>query len=114
MYGIADKYGINGLKTISADKLKAALQHDVWIQGTQHGYTPIMIEELTTAIQAAWTSTPASDDGVRAPLLDYVLKNKEVLLDIEDFKLLIQETPQFAWDLLFQSLKRKSGESLAG
>ena len=67
-----------------------------------------MIKELATAIQTTWTSSPETDNGLRAALLEYVLKNKEVLLGMEDFKLVVQHTPQFACDLLFQALKPKT------
>ena len=62
MYGIADKYGIQGLKSISTQKLKAALQ--AWIPNSQQCYSSNMIGEFAAAIQAAWTSTPESDHGV--------------------------------------------------
>ena len=66
-----------------------------------------MMEDLSTAVHAAWTLTLDLDKGVRAPLLDYALKNKEVLLEVEGFKLVIQQTPQFACDLIAQTPDRK-------
>ena len=61
------------------------------------------MEDFGTAVQAAWTLTPESDNGVRVPLLDYALENKEALLKAEGFKLVIQQTPQFACDLIAQT-----------
>ena len=66
-----------------------------------------MMEDFGTAVHAAWTLTLDLDNGVRAPLLDYALKNKEVLLKVEGFKLVIQQTPQFACDLIAQPPVRK-------
>ena len=135
MYAIADKYGIQGLKILSMQNMKAALQDDTWMRSSermtssewisnsewvqsvgwvptsQKSYTPSMIMELTIAVHAAWTLTPESDGGVRALLLDYALTNKEALLQAEEFKLVIQHTPQFACDLLIEALVRKSNGS---
>lgn len=88
-------------------KLKAALGNRGWNQDSQQSYTPKMMEDFGTAVHAAWTLTLDLDNGVRAPLLDYALKNKEVLLKVEDFKLVIQQTPQFACDLIAQPPVRK-------
>ena len=105
MYGIADKYGIHGLKSISTQKLKAALQHKVWISDSQQCYSSKMIDEFAAAVQAAWNSTPESDNGVRAPLLDHAWQIRKVLLEAEEFKLVVEQMPQFACDLLFQTLE---------
>ena len=105
MYGLADKYGIQGLKSISMQKLKAALRHKTWIPDSQQCYTSEMIDEFAAAVQAAWKSTPDSDNGVRAPLLDHAWKIRKVLLEAEGFKLVVQQMPQFACDLLFQTLQ---------
>ena len=88
-------------------KLKAALGNRGWNQESQQSYTPKVMEDLSTAVYAAWTLTLDLDNGVRAPLLDYALKNKEVLLEVEGFKLVIQQTPQFACDLMAQTPVRK-------
>ena len=104
MYGIADKYGVQGLKSISTQKLKAALQYKAWIPDSQQCYTSDMIDEFAAAVQAAWTSTPESDNGVRAPLLDHAWQIRKVLLEAEGFKLVVELTPRFASDLLFQTL----------
>ena len=69
-----------------------------------------MMEELATAIQATWTSTPSSDDGIRALLLEYSLKNKDVLTELEQFKLVFQDTPQFACDLVAWAPRAKKAE----
>ena len=102
MYGIADKYGIQGLKIISKQKLEAALESDAWISKSGQTYPSNMMEEFGAAVQIAWTSTPVSDNGIRALLLDYALKNKQMLVGIEGFKVVVQRTPEFACDLLAQ------------
>lgn len=56
MYGIADKYGVQGLKSISVQRLKAALQYNSWNPESQQSYTSEMVEELAVAVQAAWKS----------------------------------------------------------
>ena len=106
IYGIADKYGIQGLKGISTQKLKAALQHQAWIPDSQQCYSSNMIDEFAAAVQAAWNLTPESDSGVRAPLLDHAWKIRKVLLGAEGFKLVAQQIPEFTWDLTAQSLKQ--------
>ena len=113
MYGIADKYGIQGLKAISKQKLEAALESDAWIPDSGQMYPSNMMEELAAAVQTAWTSTPVSDNGIRALLLDYALKNKEMLLGMEGFKLVVQRTPGFACDLLAQVPSKRSAKSPA-
>ena len=105
MYGIADKYGIQGLQSISTQKLKAAIQHKAWISDSQQSYSSDMIDEFAAAVQAAWNLTPESDSGVRAPLLDHAWKIRKVLLGAEGFKLVAQQIPEFTWDLIAQSLK---------
>lgn len=100
MYGIADKYGVQGLKSVSMQKLKAALRHNNWNLDYAQSYTSNMVEELAAAVQAAWTLTPESDKGIRALLLDSASKNKDILLAVEGFRDIIQQTPQFACDLL--------------
>ena len=112
MYGIADKYGIQGLKKISLQKLKAALENYTWNPESRHLYTPNMMKELTMAVHTAWKSTPESDIWMRAALLDHAWRNKKVLLEVEEFKLVIQLTPQFAYDLFAQASTRKSTETL--
>ena len=105
MYGIADKYGIQGLKSISTSKLKITLEHEAWIPDSQDCYTPKIINDFIVAIHAAWTSTPDSDKGVRKPLLDHAWEVRKVLLSADEFKLVVQQMPQFACDLLFQTLQ---------
>ena len=105
MYGIADKYGIQGLKGISAQKLKAAFQTVAWASSSQQYYSSNMIHNFIAAIQAAWNSTPESDHGVRAPLLDHAWKIRKVLLEAEDFKLVMRQIHEFTWDLFAQTLK---------
>lgn len=100
MYGIADKYGVQGLKSISVQKLKVALHHDSWSVDFILSYTSNTIEELAAAVQAAWTLTPESDQGIRAPLLRHAMRNMDMLLTMEGFKKVIQQTPQFECDLL--------------
>ncbi len=111
MYAVADKYGIPGLKSLSLQKLNSALQ-DTSRVASLLGYTPKMTEEFMEAVQAVWTLTPESDNGVRAVLLDHALTNKETLLQTEKFKLVIQQVPQFACDLLAQPQIRKSAQPL--
>lgn len=94
-------------------KLKTALQNKAWILDSQQTYTSAMMQELAVAIQAAWTSTSQSDQGIRAPLLDYVLVNKEVLVQVEEFQLVVQHTPLFACDLFTQNLDRGSSKLLS-
>ena len=105
MYGIADKYGIQGLKSISTQNLKATLQHRAWTSDSQQHYSSCMIHNFIAAIQAAWNSTPESDKGVRAPLLDHAWKIRKVLLEAEDFKLVMRQIHEFTWDLFAQTLK---------
>lgn len=106
IYGIADKYAIQGLKSISTQKLKAALLHEAWIPASQEFYSSNMIDELALTIQVAWDSTPESDRGLRAPLLDHAWKIRKVLLQAERFKHVVEEMPQFAQGLLFRTLGR--------
>lgn len=93
-------------------KLKAALGNRGWNQDSQQSYTPKMMEDFGTAVHAAWNLTLDLDKGVRAPLLDYAFKNKEVLLKVEGFKLVIQQTPQFACDLIVRPPVRKLPDKL--
>ena len=100
MYGIADKYGIFGLKYLSTERLKAALQDQGWYPFVPYAFTPAMLDEIEAAVRAAWTCTPQRDKGVRDPLIDWALRTKKVLVEVERFKLLIQQIPEFACDLI--------------
>lgn len=111
VYGIADKYGIEGLKETSKLRLKAALQNEGCNPIAQQSYKTGLVQEIEAAIRVAWEPTPDIDHGIRALFLDYVSKNAEVLLPLEAFKHVIRQTPQFACDLLARSLTGKSLES---
>lgn len=100
MYGIADKYGVQGLKSSSVEKLEGALRRIDFDPNIAHSYISMVVEQFAAAVQAAWTSTLESDKGVRTPLLQYASKYKDILLTVEAFKNVISEEPQFAYDLL--------------
>ena len=113
MYRIADKYWIQGLKSIAVQKMKAALQNECWIPKSELSYTSNMTEEFSLAVQAAWLTTPKADNEVRSTLLAYAVEHKDLIGGVQGFKHVVQQTPQFSCDLLLEILISKSTESLS-
>lgn len=99
VYGIADKYSIAGLKDLAMEKMEDSLGfpgHLATADGTR---------ELLVTIELAWTSTPASDKGMREPILKYCKKYLDLLLEMEAFKAAMVEIPDMAYDFLAQEVK---------
>lgn len=99
VYGTADKYSIAGLKDLAIEKMEDSLSffgHLTTANGTQ---------ELLTAIKFAWTTTPASDKGMRGPILKHCKEWLDLLLEMEAFKTAMVEIPDMAYDFLAQEVK---------
>ncbi|CAD6591090.1 MAG: hypothetical protein ASARMPREDX12_004921 [Alectoria sarmentosa] len=99
VYSIADKYSIAGLKDLAMVKMEDSLGfpgHLVTADGTR---------ELLITIELAWTSTPASDKGMREPILKYCKRYLDLLLEMETFKAAMVEIPDMAYDFLAQEVK---------
>ncbi len=91
MYSLADKYGIEGLKSTSVQKMTAALQGIGWDN---------RMEDFATAVAIAWTTTPASDRDLRTVLLDYSFIHVKSLVKVKEVEQTFEHLPQFAFDLL--------------
>ncbi|KAF1943853.1 hypothetical protein EJ02DRAFT_399544 [Clathrospora elynae] len=55
MYALADKYGVDGLEQIAKEKFESCLDH----------YVHVNPGDFVTAVQLAYTGTPASNRGLR-------------------------------------------------
>ncbi len=100
MYSLADKYGIDGLKSTCVQKMTAALQGIGWDKVWTFHSPQARMEEFATAVAIAWTTTPASDRDLRNVLLDYSFIHVKRLVKLKGFEEAFQRLPQFAFDLL--------------
>ena len=91
MYAIGDKYGINGLKSHAKAKFSDALDA---------GWDIVSFPEV---IETVYTTTPASDRGLRDCLAPVLLEHKEELRGHEGFVSLIKNKlsdGEFAMDVI--------------
>ncbi|KAK4936905.1 hypothetical protein LTR28_010014, partial [Elasticomyces elasticus] len=90
VYGMAEKYGINGLKALALDKFK--------IQATKHWDSM----DFPEAIHIVYTSTPSTDKDMRDVVAD-VLGWYGVLLDKPEIEAAVLEINGLAYELLKRS-----------
>ena len=95
MYGVGDKYGIQGLKSTCAQKMTAAIEVIDWKRNPQ-----AEIEEYATAVAFAYTTEPDSDKGLRTVMVDSIKEHVKSLMKIKEFAEIVEMAPQFAIDLI--------------
>lgn len=100
MYGMGEKYGIDGLKGIAAEKFAATLRQPEWHDEWTRQGSDVCVGALATAVKCVYDSTPESDRGLREQVLAYAEVYLGRLLVLEDFKVLLEEVPKFAYQLL--------------
>lgn len=101
LYGMGEKYGIQGLKGIVSEKFAAILQRPVYvIDGEKVSMTDT--KALGKAIKCIYDTTPESDKGLRDQVLRCVKRRLKLLLSMEEFKAVLAEVPDFSYQLLVQ------------
>lgn len=115
IYGIADKYSIAGLKDLAVMKLNQSLRSIPGFSAAGHTqlHTADGIRELVSAVETAWTTTPAADKGMRDPLLKYCKEYLQLLMEVEEFKNVMVEVTDFVFDLLAQEVRDRLGGGVA-
>jgi len=88
VYQIADKYGMEDLKTHSQEKFHNAIT------------TGWSMDDFPLAISIVYESTPEQDRGLRDLAVEVSLQNIDKLLDRDDFRGLLRTTADFAADLI--------------
>ena len=95
VYAIADKYAIDPLKALAKGKFKALFETDFSPHGLSH------------VVREVFSSTPATDRGLRDVVVDKFMVHLEVLLQEEAFGALLQEQAELGWDLLHRERKER-------
>ena len=104
IYSMADKYGINGLKDLTAETFAVTLE---W-------YTEcISARVLAAVIRRIYDSTPESDQGLRHHVLGYAKRHLKDLVALEDFKTVLGEIPEFSYQLLVREVEGRVEEGPA-
>ena len=92
MYALGDKYGIKGLKNLSAEKFQNSLNASRRKLG--EGGT------VLCAISLVYATTPDTDRILRDIVLSIPRRNWEFLSDIPEFQDFVAQNPAFAVDLI--------------
>ena len=98
MYRVGDKYGIQGLKDLTAEMFATTLGWDTEC---------IDAQALAALIRLIYDSTPESDQGLRHHVLGYAKRHLKHLLAMEDFKNVLMEVPEFTYQLLAQEAESR-------
>lgn len=88
VYAIAEKYGVWSLKDTAIQK-SADILKQMW-----------NTNDLFTAIEIVWTSTPGSDRGLRECYLAAIVKHKHDLHKMEGFMEFVRSIDDMAGDIL--------------
>jgi speckle-type POZ protein len=87
VYSIADKYDVVALKSRAKEKFEKAAK-SCWD-----------MEDFPLAISEVYSSTPATDRGLRDLVVEIVCTHIDALLVKQDFRNLLEETVSFAADV---------------
>ena len=87
VYGIADKYDVTTLKLQAKEKFKQAAE------------TCWRMDDFPHAITEVYSSTPATDRGLRDVVTRVVCGHIDVFLEKQEFKNVLEETVSFAADV---------------
>ncbi|KAI9036230.1 BTB/POZ domain-containing protein [Aspergillus affinis] len=88
VYQVGDKYDVPKLKSQARENFINALEKNS------------KIDDLPLAIADAYQKTVSTDRGLRDPILSTTLCHIDALLENESFKQVLQETSNFAVDLV--------------
>lgn len=95
VYSIADKYGVEALKTRAKEKFDKA----VW--------TCWDMDDFPRAITEVYSSTPSTDRGLRDAVVEITFQNINTLLKKPDFQDVLEDTVGFAADVTKIMAQRK-------
>jgi speckle-type POZ protein len=87
VYSIADKYDVVALKSQAKEKFEKAAE-SCW-----------NMEDFPPAISEVYSSTPATDRGLRGLVVDISYTHIDALLARQDFRNVLEETVGFAADV---------------
>lgn len=87
VYSIADKYGVQALKTRSKEKFDKAVK------------TCWDMDDFARAITEVYSSTPSTDRGLRDTVAHTVVENIQGLLTKPDFQDVLEDTVGFGADV---------------
>lgn len=87
VYGIADKYDVTTLKLQAKEKFEQAAK------------TCWRMDDFPHAITEVYSSTPATDRGLRDVVTRVVCGHIDVFLEKQEFKNVLEETVGFAADI---------------
>lgn len=88
VYQIADKYGIEALKRLSATKYRTSID--------EHWTT----DDFSTAIALAYAATPPGDKGLRDIAVDVAFKRLGNLMGRDTFCEMMRDNPDVAADIV--------------
>lgn len=108
LYGMGEKYGIHGLKGIASEKFADVLNHEIVVNWEIKSM--ITADALITAVKCIYGTTPESDKGLRDQVLGHAKRYLKSLLPIEEFRAILAEVPEFAYQLLVLSAGSKLPE----
>lgn len=109
LYGMGEKYGIQGLKGIVSEKFAAVLLHPRYLVDGK-SVSMINAKDLGKAIKCIYDTTPESDKGLRDQVLRYAKRWLKLLLSMEVFKAVLAEVPDFSYQLLVQEAESRDVE----
>lgn len=93
VYSLAEKYLIQGLKTVALQKFKSTLADSV------------DIGDYLEAAQEVYTSTIEDDRGLRDPIIETLYRNQD-WLDREDVRAVIKGLGSLTYDLVIYTRQR--------
>lgn len=88
VYQIGDKYDVPRLKEYAREKFASAIR------------TCWKMDDFPVTISEAYSTTPAADRGFRNLIVGTCLQYFDKLLENDDFRAVLRETPGFAADLV--------------
>lgn len=97
VYGIADKYDVATLKLQAKEKFKQAAE------------TRWRMDDFPHAITEVYSSTPATDRGLRDMVIRVVCGHIDVFLEKQEFNDVLEETVGFAADVTRFIVKEHKG-----
>jgi speckle-type POZ protein len=94
VYGIAEKYDIPALKFLAGEKVGKAVR------------TCWDMDDFTHVITDIYNSTPPTDRGLRDIVVEVAHSHIDTLLEKEEFRCALEETPGFAADITRQMAEK--------
>ncbi|KAL6714131.1 hypothetical protein ACLMJK_008625 [Lecanora helva] len=109
LYIIADKYGVNGLKTIAKDSFIRTLSDEVRDPPNSSPRDLSRLPEIAApAIVLLYDSVVKTNDPLRREIQNYFQRNIEIFLHLEAFKDLLASVPDLSYYLLVHTAEEAS------